>query len=242
MDTTIDKILNHQVVIEQPRDGYRMAVDTVLLAAAVPAKANDKVLDMGCGVGGAMLCLAYRVPGISALGVDIQGELIDICRKNIRANQMKADMQAEVEDVTELKSADFDHVLMNPPYHDEARHGASDNKIKRIANTEKKGDLSLWIANAFISLKPNGMVTLIHRADRLNDILVHMKPFGSIQILPILSKVGVAPKRIIVRGRKDGKNEVKSATPFILYKPAGGYSDAAEGVLRHARAIEFDII
>ena len=80
--TTLDGLLNKKVKLEQPKDGYRVALDTVFLASAVDAKANDLVLDLGCGVGGSMLSLAARVSGLSITGIDCPGRTsFSLCKK-----------------------------------------------------------------------------------------------------------------------------------------------------------------
>ena len=60
--TTVDHLLNGRVALEQPRDGYRVAIDPVFLAAAVPAKSGNKILELGVGTGAAALCLLARIP------------------------------------------------------------------------------------------------------------------------------------------------------------------------------------
>lgn len=239
--TTLDGLLNHRVVIEQPAEGYRVAVDTVFLAAAVPALGGDKVLDMGCGVGGAMLCLACRVPQLAGLGVEIQGELVELCYHNIGRNDFASGLLVRRDDATSLPAdlrGGFDHVLMNPPYHEEARHDVSVNPSKEAANTEKTGALSLWIASAALSLRPSGTLTLIHRWDRLSEVLSFLQPsFGEVEVLPIAPKKGSEPKRVIVRGRKDALFSVKQSDPFILHEDSGKYTERADAVLRKAEAL-----
>src|ERR1700743_835680 len=102
MLTTLDGLLNRRVTLEQPEDGFRVAVDTVFLAAAVPAKAGDKLLELGCGVGGAVLAVACRIPGISIPGVEIQDDLADLCRRNISRNALEAEMVVQSSDATKL--------------------------------------------------------------------------------------------------------------------------------------------
>ena len=244
METTCDGILNRRVTIEQPAKGYRVAVDTILLAAAVPAKAGEKALDLGCGVGGAMLALACRVPRLFVTGVEIQSELAELCRRNIMRNKFEDRMSVInadllIPDTCPLPS-DFDHVLMNPPYHDQTRHDVSAVESKRIANTEKKGDLAQWIGRAAQALKPIGTLTLIHRADRLDDILNHIRNlFGDAEILPILPLAGTPPKRVILRAYKGKMGAPKHFPGFVLHQTDSRYTDAAESILRHAKALEF---
>jgi len=241
MDTTLDGLLNRRVTFEQPASGYRVAIDTVLLAAAVEAKAGDRVLDLGCGVGGALLCLAARVPHISVTGIDIQEPLVAVCIRNIERNKFQAHMDVVVGDAQKVSVDGFDYVMMNPPYHDEVSHDVSRDKIKRTANTEKDGDLELWIKSASKALKPAGVMALIHRADRLMEIMRYTEPlFGQIEVLSLLPKAGAEPKRVIVRAQKGYEKSVILCRPLVLHKEAGGYTDAADDILRHAKALAFE--
>jgi tRNA1(Val) A37 N6-methylase TrmN6 len=264
MDTTIDGLLNRRVTLEQPANGYRVAVDTVLLAAAVPAVAGDKLLELGCGVGGTMLCLAARVPDVTVIGIEIDEELAQLCTANIARNNFQDRLSVLRGDVLELFEnkilqqdrsnplplvggiravlpASFDHVLMNPPYHEEARHDVSADAQKRTANAEKSGDLARWIANAARALTSNGMLTMIHRADREAEIIDLLRmDFGAVEILPIAPKADAAPKRIILRARKDAVSfPPLRRENFVLHQADGRYTEAAEDILRHMKALAF---
>lgn len=240
MDTTIDGLMNKRVRVEQPAEGYRIAVDTVLLAASVPAMLGERVLDMGCGVGGAMLCLAARVKDLLLTGIDIQSELIELCRRNIVLNHLQDFALAETCSVTEWTGSDFHHVMMNPPFHAEDKHSVSDNKIKRTANAEKTGDLPLWLGSASRALNPKGTLTLIHRADRMEEIIAAAQNyFNSISILPIIARPGAEPKRVIFRMQKSKASNVDICESFVLYGEDNRYCVAAEAVIRYALPIEF---
>ena len=241
METTFDGLLNKRVTLEQPAKGFRVAVDTVLLASAVPALVGQRGLDLGCGAGGAMLALACRVADICVAGLEIQPELAELCRRNIILNKFQGRLSVEVGDVAQLdEPGAFDHALMNPPYHDAARHDASDNDIKRIANTSSGGDLAIWIAHAAKALKPDGMLTMIHRADCLDDILAELgRSFGRVDIVPVLPTLDAPPKRVIVRARKGGEKVVHTGQPLILHGDGGRYTDEAESILRHAEPLRF---
>ena len=239
--TTLDGILNRRVMIEQPATGYRVAVDTVFLAAAVPAQTGNRILDLGCGVGGAMLSVACRVPEITGIGTEIQPDLVELCRRNIERNTFASGLEVRQADIAHLPSElreSFDHALMNPPYHEEARHDASPNAIKRTANTEKTGGLSVWVAAASGALRTSGTLTLIHRADRGAEIISLLQPaFGAIELIPLLPKTGAEAKRIIIRASKNAAFSVHSGPSLILHTPEGGYTDEAEAILRHCQAL-----
>lgn len=240
MDTTLDGLLNRRVMLEQPTFGYRIAIDTVLLAAAVTAETGDRVLDLGCGVGGAMLSLAARMPGVSLHGIDIQEQLIEICRRNIERNKLEASLDVVLGDGLTHSLNGFDHVMMNPPYHEEIHHDVSADLSKRTANTEKEGDLKIWIKSAAQALKSEGTLTLIHRADRLDEILKHTNElFGQISSLLVLPKEGEKPKRVIVRAQKGHEKSHMSCQPLVLHKVGGGYTEVTEDILRHLKALTF---
>ena len=83
---TDDRLLGGRVALYQPAAGYRAAIDPVLLAASIPAREGETVLEIGAGVGGAALCLAARVPGIVVHGLEIQADLVDVAALNIDRN------------------------------------------------------------------------------------------------------------------------------------------------------------
>ena len=72
LETTEDALLGGRVRLLQLRRGYRVAVDSVLLAASVEASAGARILDLGCGTGAVALCLAARVPGVTVVGLELQ--------------------------------------------------------------------------------------------------------------------------------------------------------------------------
>lgn len=243
METTVDGLLNNRVKLEQPSSGYRVAVDTVLLAAAVPALSGDRVLDLGCGAGGGLLCLACRAPTLRGVGLEVQAELADLCRRNIERNPYAKGFEARVGDATilpeDLKGG-FDHVLMNPPFHEEARHDVSPDKIKKTANTEREGDLAKWVISAAAALKPSGTLSIIHRADREGEILFLLKQsFGDVEILPLLPKKDSDAKRVILRARTNGIFVLKRCKPLVLHQDSGSYTPEADALLRGMNALLF---
>jgi tRNA1(Val) A37 N6-methylase TrmN6 len=241
--TTIDGLLNNRIKIEQPENGYRVAVDTLLLAAAVPAQAREEVLELGCGVGGAMLALACRVPGAKITGIEIQGALARLCLTNIERNARHNALKVMTCDATRLPlpmENAFDHVMMNPPYHEGTRHNVSADEGKRIANTESEGNLPLWIASAAKALKDGGMLTLIHRADRREEIAGLLKSdFGALLIKPVVSKPDGPPKRILLRAVKGAPFAQTILEPLIMHNHDGSFTPEADGILRDAGAMEF---
>ena len=100
IETTDDALLAGQVRLKQPRDGFRAAIDSVLLPAAVAAVAGDSVFEIGVGCGAAVLCLARRVDGVNISGIDIQPHLVRLAGDNVRANGLEGRIDIMSGDVT----------------------------------------------------------------------------------------------------------------------------------------------
>jgi tRNA1(Val) A37 N6-methylase TrmN6 len=233
-----DQLLGNRLTLLQPQDGYRAAIDPVLLAAAVPAVAGQRVLDLGCGVGTAGLCLAVRVPGVSVLGLDLQGDLITLARRNAVANGLEVRVTFAAGDVLDFREIDFDHVLVNPPYLARAKASISPNPIKATANVEGDARLADWAAAAIAAAKTGGSVTFIHRADRGDELLGLMQMgLGDLKLLKLLPKIDAAPKRIICQGIKGAATGVQELAPWILHAPEGKFTPQTEAILRDAAAL-----
>jgi tRNA1(Val) A37 N6-methylase TrmN6 len=228
------------VQVAQPADGYRVAVDAVLLAAAVDAPSGARVLDLGCGVGSVGLCLAWRRPDLRITGLDREPVFIAAARANAAANGMADRLHIIAGDVLDPPSAleRFDQVVMNPPYLKAGTATVSAHPLKAAATAEGAAKLGDWIACARALLKPGGVLTLIHRADRLDDVLAGVaRSFGGIAILPIHPKHDRPAKRIILRAQL-GSGEPMAILPgLVLHEEGGAFTAAADSILRHGASL-----
>ncbi len=238
-NASADLLLGGRVSLAQPVSGYRVAIDPVMLAAAVSASAGDSVLDLGCGAGAAALCLLARVPGIRVTGLDLQINLVRLAGENARRNDVANRFLPMVGDVAKLPPrlapASFDHVMCNPPYQRASAARPSGNPARDTANREGEAGLTVWIAAALAMVRPKGVLTIIHRADRLDDLLVALHgQFGDIAVFPLWPGPGVAAKRVIVRARKGVAGPLRIAPGLILHEPSGAYTASADAILRNA--------
>jgi tRNA1(Val) A37 N6-methylase TrmN6 len=236
---TEDALLGGRVRLLQPQRGYRVAVDAVLLAAAVAARAEERVLDLGAGVGSVGLCLAVRVPGCTVVGIELQSSLAAIAERNAALNGLAGRVRTIVHDLAQPLPADlglFDHVATNPPYLAAAVADPSPDPSKALATVESSADLACWLGVAAGALKPAGALSIIHRADRLEEIVGHLGALGfnhvTIKRLPPAA-------RVLIRAQRSTTPQRRESPPLVLHQREGGYTDAAEAILRHAASLAF---
>jgi tRNA1(Val) A37 N6-methylase TrmN6 len=236
---TEDALLGGRVRLLQARRGYRVAVDAVLLAAAVHPAAGDRVLDLGAGVGAVGLCLAKRVADCTIVGVELQPALAEIARRNAAGNGLDERVRTLVHDLAEPLPAElglFEQVVSNPPYLAAAVADPPPDPSKALATVESSADLRRWLEVATGALQPAGTLTLVHRSDRLEEIAAHLVRLGcgalTVKRLPPAA-------RVLIRARPAQTQSVTPSPPLVLHRPDGGYTEAAEAILRHAAALDF---
>ena len=246
-DLTHDKVLGGRLQLWQPRRGFRFGMDAVILAAACKVAPGDRVLELGCGVGCALLCLGARVDGLSLTGVEISADYADLARRNaaeagIAARIVTADLAALPAD---LRQETFDHVLMNPPYFRPAASTASDDADRDRA-LRGETPLADWVDVAARRLAPGGRLTLIQRVDRLPEILAALDGrLGSIVVRPIANRIDAAPDRVLVGARKGGRADFCLAPPLIVFGDDPGpdgkaYAPELSAVLRDGAALSLN--
>jgi len=241
---TDDGFLDGRLQILQPADGYRAATDPVFLAAAMRAKAGERVLELGCGAGVALACLLHRVP-VHATGLELQQEYADLARQNMARNGLDAEIvQGDLADMpASLRARSFDHVMMNPPFYESSRHSAPENAGKSTAFLEGDVALETWISMGLKRLKPLGWLTIIHRAERLGEMLSGLEKAGDIHILPLSARNGRPARRVIVQARKGAFGPLVLRAPLVLHEgdshraDGDDFSKTARKILRDGNAL-----
>lgn len=234
---TEDALLGGRVRLLQPGRGYRVAVDAVLLAAAIPARPGDRVLDLGSGVAAVGLCLARRVPGCRVVGLELQTMLVELAGRNVALNELPDAVRTVAHDLARPLPADlgvFQHVAANPPYLPAAVADPSPDPVKALATVESSAGLARWLDVSAAAATDS--ITLIHRSDRLEEIVAGLSRlgWGDFAILPLSPA-----RRVIVRARRSGTARRRLAPPLVLHRPDGSYTDEVEAILRRAAPLAF---
>ncbi|HVO16689.1 MAG TPA: methyltransferase [Alphaproteobacteria bacterium] len=240
---TEDTLLGGRVHLAQPAEGYRAAIDPVLLAAAVAAGPRDRVLDAGAGVGATSLCLAARVAQCRIVGVERDPALVALFRHNIAANGWNDRITALAGDIAApppaLEAGSFDRVMINPPYLAAAAADAPPHPGRAAAMVEGAADLAAWLEFGLAMLRRKGTLTVIHRADRLDALLAALYGrAGDVAILPFWPKAGQAARRVVVAARKAVAGPARLLPGLVLHEADGAYSAAAEAVLRAGAGLD----
>lgn len=234
-------VLNKRLKLLHSEKGFKTSMDSVLLAASCPAKAGDHILDMGCGVGGAGFCVLSRVEGVKLTGVEIQTDHVELAEKNAVVNCLQKRTEFICSDIRDYKNENaFDHVICNPPYLEAGAHLRSPHEEKATAMGHDDKNLSVkdWVDAAHDCVRSNGTLSMIHRADKIDKIILALgKRFGAVEIIPLWPKVGVNAKRVIIRAVKHRKSPATLHAGLVLHNDEGEYTPEAEKILRDAERL-----
>ncbi len=236
MELTDDAFLGGRVQAWQPAQGFRAGLDSVTLAACVPAQHKEHVCELGSGVGVASLCLAARVRDLAVTAVEIDEDLAALARANGERNRTPLDVV--VADVLKrprtLARQSFHHAFTNPPYHDIGRGTRAPQAAKARATSAHAHDLVTWLRFARALVRPKGTITAILPLEQLPLALAALSSEGQgCEIIPLWPKPGSPAKRIIIRTRMNSKAPLQLHAGLVLHTTAGKPSAEAEGVLRH---------
>lgn len=219
IETDHSTLLDGRVRLNQPVKGYRAGMDAVLLAASLEAKAGTHVVELGCGVGGALLCAARRLEGVHFTAWEREAWAAEIARSNVNENALGDRVEIVSGDISEIAPRPMaDQVFCNPPFFDDPSSLRTPAPEKQHAWLTGDTPLPVWTKAAARLIKGQGYLTFIHRADALPDILsATEREFGSVVIKPVQPRAGREAKRVIVRVRKGGRAPARILAPLVLH-------------------------
>jgi tRNA1(Val) A37 N6-methylase TrmN6 len=241
-----DAILGGRLRVRQPLRGHRVGHDAILLAAATAARAGEHAVDLGSGVGAAGLALAVRIPELKVTLIEIDAELCALAAGNAKLNGLEGRTNAlalDAENIEALETAGLsagtvDRVLMNPPFRDARRQNVSPDPRRRLAHVGAPGLLARWVGSATWLLKPHGVLTLIWRADGLDEVIDALRTaFGSIALLPVHPREGAPAIRVLARATKAANGPQTAYPALTLNDEHGQPTAAAEAVLREGKTL-----
>ncbi len=229
MEITEDLILNGKIKLYQPKHGYRVAIDPILLASTIEIKSKQTVLDVGCGVGTISLILKYIDKSLDVTSIDIDTTMTELCKKNSDVNKLPLNIINSSIISNPLRNKFFDSIVTNPPFFDPENFRSSEKKF--TANFESI-NLKSWIHFCLKRLKPKGSFYIIHIPEKLPTILETFGDLvGKIEILPIYSHKNKSAKRIIVKCKKGSKESLKILPGLVSHESNNDYTENLKLIL-----------
>ena len=238
MDTTDGTLLGGRVLYRQPAQGHRTEIEPVHLAAAIPARPGDRVLEAGLGAGAGLLCLAARVPGLKGTGIELDPDTAALARCNLRDNGLP-DWPVLAMDVLDLRApGTFTHAFANPPWHDPAGTPSPDQR-RRLAKQDAGGGLGSWGSALTDAVQLGGTVTLVVPGASAARGLraLHDAGCGGLVLAPFWPKPGRDARLAIVQGRRGSRAPDRVAPGLLLHHEHGGFTAEADTVLRGGAAL-----
>lgn len=228
----IDDLEYNGLKIIQNVNGFCFGVDSVLLSEfAREIKKSTKVVDIGTGTGIISLLLCKKTSLNKIYGVEIQEDVADIARRNAILNGLEDKFEiinCNIKDIfSKLSPYEADAIVTNPPYK-KANTGLKNiDKTQLISRHEVECNLEDIISISYKLLKDLGEFYMVHKADRLVDIMVLLRKYKiePKKIRFVYSRVGEKPELILVKAVKGAKEFLKIDKPLIIYNEDGKYTD-----------------
>lgn len=231
---THDHLLGKTVSIMQPKSGFRVGTDAVLLAAAIGVN-RGRILDMGAGVGGISLCLARRLDAVQITAIEIDPVMAALAQRNVAANGFDDRLRILRDDIAKMPpvlAGSFDHVVSNPPYHNS--HGTRPRNAERaLAHMGEDTDMVDWVKAAIWAAKPRAKITFICRADRAPELisLFERNGAGEAVLFPLWPRHSSPAGRVILQVRRDVDGPGAVLPGLVLHRDDGGFTDAAAQIM-----------
>lgn len=226
----VDDLQYKGLKLIQKRDGFCFGVDAVLLANFADIKKNDRVIDLGSGTGIIAVLIAAKTAARSVKGLEIQADMAEMAARSISLNGLQNKVEiihGDIKDAPKMFGASaFDAVVTNPPYMNRGGGLLNPSDTKAVSRHELLCTLEDVISSSSRLLSPGGRFAMVHRPERLADIVYLMRQYS---IEPkFLRFVHPSPYKkpnlILVKGTRSGRPQLKVLEPLYVYDGHGNYS------------------
>ena len=228
----IDDLEYKGLKIIQNIDGFCFGIDAVLLSDfAKEIKNNANVLDLGTGTGILSILLAGKTNLSKIFGIEIQEEVAEMAERSVRLNELEDRIKIVNKDIKDLQNVfeknSFDAIVTNPPYK-KLNTGLENEKEKKfISRHEVTASLEDFIKVSFDLLKDKCAIYMVHRPERLSEIIYNLKKYKlePKTIRFVHSNVNSEPKLVLIKAVKNAKEFLKIEKPLFIYDENGNYTE-----------------
>lgn len=220
-------MVNDDLSLITDKNGLTLGTDALLLASFMRGKEADRAAELGSGTGILSMLVVTRKKAGSVLAFEIQEKYADLSRRNVEENRLSDRITVKNADIRSLMQSEdlvfgsFDTVFSNPPYMPAAgiRNRTDDNYIARH---EVMGDIGDFCRAARKLLRYGGKFFLVHRPDRLSDIMAAMREerLEPKRMTLVHASPEAAPSLVLIEAVYGGKPDLKITRPFFIYTDA----------------------
>lgn len=228
----IDDLEYKGLRIIQNTKGFCFGIDAVLLSDyAKNIKKEAMVLDLGTGTGIISILLCEKTNLSKIIGVEVQKEVADMAKRSVRLNNLENKFEIINDNITNLEKIyernSFDVIVTNPPYKKENTGIVNEEKKKLISRYEILAKLEDYIKISNKLLKDKGEFYMVHRPERLVDIIAYMRQYKiePKEIRFVCSHENEPPKLVLIKGVKNGKPFLKFKENLYIYEKDGNYTE-----------------
>lgn len=228
----IDDLEYKGLKIIQNAEGFCFGIDAVLLSDfAKEIRNNSEVLDLGCGTGILSILLSAKTNLKKIYGIEIQEEVAKMAKRSVALNKLENKIEIinknikELEEIFEKNS--FDSIVTNPPYKKIETGKTNEKQNKFISRHEVTANLEDFIRVSFNLLKDKGTLYMVHRPERLAEIIYTLKKYKlePKKIRFVHSNYEQEPKLVLIKAVKNAKEFLKVEKPLFVYNKNGEYTD-----------------
>ena len=230
----IDDLEYNNLKIIQNEKGFCFGIDSILISDfAREIKQGSVGVDLGTGTGIISILLAAKTKLSKIIGVEIQKDMADMAKRSVELNSLQDKIEIKNLNVKEIaekalsEREKFDFVVTNPPYKKLDTGKTNENEYKFISRHEVTANLEDFIKATKYLLKDKGSMYIVHRPDRLVDIIELMRKY---KIEPkkmrfVYSTIENEPTLVLIKGIKNAKQFLKVEKPLIIYNSKGEYTE-----------------
>ena len=228
----IDDLELNNLKIIQNKNGFCFGMDSVLLSDfAKNIKPNTKVIDLGTGTGILPILLSAKTKASKIVGIEIQEDVANMANRSVELNNLQNRLEIICENIKNLKNDyetnSFDAIVTNPPYKTKGTGGINELKSKLISRHEITADLEDFISISSYLLKDQSNIYMVHRPERLVDILSIFRKYKlePKELKLVQPNCGKAPNLVLIKATKNAKPFLKIDKPLYIYKSDGTYTE-----------------